>query len=177
MDKLIAKKYAKALMESGDEAAVTSRLEALSAIASAFEEPQVKETIVSPLVDKNQKAKLVLAALGKRADPVLTKLVELMAQKNRLDLIPEMVAMISFERKKASNHFEGIIYSDETLSEAAVKKLEASLEKYSGAKIALGQEQSDQAGLKVEVEDLGIELSFSRDKVKHALIDHIQKAL
>jgi len=177
MDKLIAKKYAKALMESGDEAAVSSRLAALGAIASAFDEPKAREVILSPLVDKKDKAELVLAALGKDADSVLVKLIELMAQKNRLDLIPEMVAMIAFERKKASNQFEGTVYSDETLSADAIKKLEASLETYSGAKIALDQAQSDQAGLKVEVEDLGIELSFSRDKVKHALIDHIQKAL
>jgi F-type H+-transporting ATPase subunit delta len=177
MDKLIAKKYAKALMESGDEAAVTSRLEVLSALADAFKEPKVMEAIASPLVDKAQKTELAMAALGEGADSVLTKLVELMAQKNRLNLIPEMVAMIAFERKKASNHFEGIIYSDETLSDGTVKKLEASLEKYSGARIELSQKQADQAGLKVEVEDLGIELSFSRDKVKHALIDHIQKAL
>lgn len=177
MDKLIAKKYAKALMESGDEASVSSRLEALGAIASALSTPKAREVILSPLVDKADKAELLLAALGKKADPVVIKLIELMAQKNRLDLIPEMVAMIRFERKKASNQFEGTVYSDETLSAKAVKKLEASLEAYSGAKIALDQAQSDQAGLKVEVEDLGIELSFSRDKVKHALIDHIQKAL
>jgi len=120
---------------------------------------------------------LVLAALGDGADPVVVKLVELMAEKNRLDMIPDMVEMIAFERKKASNQFEGTIYSDETLSDGAVKKLEATLEQYSGAKIQLGQERGEQAGLKVEVEDLGIELSFSRDKVKHALIDHIQKAL
>jgi F-type H+-transporting ATPase subunit delta len=133
--------------------------------------------IVSPLVDKTQKAELLLGALGKKADSAVSNLVKLMAQKGRLDLIPEMVEMITFERKKASNHFEGIVYSDESLSKSAVKKLEASLERYSGAKIKLDQEHSEQPGLKVEVEDLGIELSFSREKVKHALIDHIQKAL
>ena len=177
MEKLIAKKYAKALMESGDDAVLSTRLEALNAVASALEEPRAREVILSPLVDRNEKAGLILASLGNDADPVLVKLIELMAQKNRLGLIPEMVDMIAFERKKASNRFEGTIYSDETLSAEAIKKLEASLEKYSGAVIPLDQVQNDQPGLKVEVEDLGIELSFSRDKVKHALIDHIQKAL
>jgi len=177
MEKLIAKKYAKALMESGDEATLTARMDALEAVASALSDPRAHEMVLSPLVDKSQKAQVVLAGLGDDADPVLVKLVELMAQKNRLNLLPAMVEMIAFERKKASNRFEGIVYSDETLSDSAVKKLEASLETYSGATIALEQAQNDQPGLKVEVEDLGIELSFSRDKVKQALIDHIQKAL
>jgi F-type H+-transporting ATPase subunit delta len=177
MDKLIAKKYAKALMESGDEATVSGRLEMLGAIAEAFEDPRVHEVIASPLVPRAQKAELALAALGKDADGVLAKLVELMAQKDRLGLIPDVVDIVAFERKKASNRFEGTIYSDETLSEATVSKLEQSLATYSGAEIKLDQAQSDQAGMKVEVEDLGIELSFSREKVKHALIDHIQKAL
>ena len=177
MDKLIAKKYAKALMESGDEATVNQRLSILGGVAEALHDPKVKTLITSPLVSKKDKADLILSTLGKNADSVLTRLVELMAEKNRLELIPQMVTMIAFEQKKASNRFEGTIYSDEALSDATVKTLEASLEKYSGAKIALTQEKNDQDELKVEVEDLGIELSFSRDKVKRALIDHIQKAL
>jgi len=177
MDKLIAKKYAKALMESGDDAAVNQRLSVLGGVAEALNNPRVMTLITSPLVSKKDKADLIVSTLGGKADDVLTRLVELMAEKNRLELIPQMVEMIAFEQKKASNRFEGVIYSDETLSKDAVEKLEASLEKYSGATIALTQEKNDQDELKVEVEDLGIELSFSRDKVKRALIDHIQKAL
>jgi len=177
MEKLIAKKYARALMESGDEAALSSRMEQLEAIAAALNEEAVRNVILSPLVDPKQKADWIVDSLDGKDDPVLIRLIELMARKKRLELIPEMVSMIAFERKKASNRFEGTIYSDETLSADAVKKLETSLEKYSGAVIALDQVQNDQPGLKVEVEDLGIELSFSRDKVKRALIDHIQKAL
>ena len=176
MDKLIAKKYAKALMGSGDAAALATRLETLKAVAAALDTPKVRDVIRSPLVPKQQKADLILTALGKGSDPILAKLVELMAQKNRLDLIPDMVAMIAFEQKKASNRFAGTVHTDTVLGPDAMHKLQASLAAYSGAEIALDQIPSDQTGIKVEVEDLGIELSFSRDKVKQALIDHIQKA-
>jgi len=177
MDKLIAKKYARAVMESGDDATVAKRLDVLKAIGDALVDANVKEFITSPLVEKAKKAELLLDALESGQDDVISNLIKLMTEKGRLDLIPDLVAIMTFERKKASNHFEGTIYSDETLSKETVEKLETSLEKYSGAKIALVQEKSDQDELKVEVEDLGIELSFSRDKVKRALIDHIQKAL
>jgi len=177
MDKLIAKKYAKAIMESGDDAVVSQRLEVLKAIGDALMDADVKEFITSPLIEKGKKAELLLSALDGSQDSVISNLIALMTEKGRLDLIPDLVAIIAFERKKASNRFEGTIYSNETLSDGTVKKLEASLEKYSGATIALDQVATEQDELKVEVEDLGIELSFSRDKVKRALIDHIQKAL
>ena len=177
MDKLIAKKYAKAIMESGDEAVVTQRLEILKAVGDALSDADVKAFITSPLIDKEKKAALLLGAMDGNEDKVIRNLIALMTEKGRLDLIPDLVAIITFERKKASNRFEGTIYSNETLSDGTVKKLEASLEKYSGATIALDHVATDRDELKVEVEDLGIELSFSRDKVKRALIDHIQKAL
>jgi len=176
MDKLIAKKYAKALMESGDDATLSRRLEILKAIGEAMIDARIKEFITSPLVEKEKKAELLLSVMNAEDDGV-ANLIKLMNEKGRLDLIPDLVAIVEFERKKHSNRFEGTIYTDEKLSKESVKKLEKTLEKYSGAQIDLAQMKSDQAELKVEVEDLGIELSFSREKVKQALIDHIQKAL
>ncbi len=176
MDKLIAKKYAKALMEEAG-GKIDTYIEALKGVAESFADRQIMEAVRSPLVDKEKKADMILAALGKKPDTALVNLVKLMAQKNRLDLIPEMVDIVSFEQKKASNKFEGTIYSDEQLGSDSVSKLEKSLEKYSKAEIKLNQAKSDQPGIKVEIDDLGIELGFSREKVKQALINHIQKAL
>ncbi len=177
MEKLIAKKYAKAIMESGKDSVISKRLKILEAISNALRDPAVSEFITSPLIDKKKKADVLLGAIKGNKDSVIRNLIALMAEKGRLDLIPELVAIIAFERKKASNRFEGTIYSNETLSDGTVKELESSLERYSGATIALNHVATEQDELKVEVEDLGIELSFSRDKVKRALIDHIQKAL
>jgi len=177
MDKLIAKKYAKALMEKSDKKDIAGYLDILKAVVDAFSDEKISEVIGSPLIDKEKKGDLILSALGKKPDSTLVNLIRLMAQKNRLGLIPEMVSIMEFELKKASNKFEGTVYSDEKLSDDSVKKLEKSLASYSGAQISLSQSLNEQPGIKVEIEDLGIELGFSREKVKQALIDHIQKAL
>jgi len=177
MEALIAKKYAKALMESGDEKSVAARTDVLRGVAEALQDPEVLQAITSPLIDREKKAQWVLDALGKKTDPIVENLIRLMAERGRLDLIPQMVQLIDFERKKASNRFEGIVYTDEELSKKSIAKLEKALESYSGAEIQLELATSEQPGLKVEVEELGIELSFSREKVKRALIEHIQKAL
>ncbi len=177
MEALIAKKYAKALMESGDEQSVAARIDLLRGVAEALNEPEILQAITSPLIDREKKAQWVLDALGKKSDPIVENLIRLMAERGRLELIPQMVQLIDLERKKASNRFEGVVYSDEELSDGSIAKLEKALEAYSGAEIQLEMATSEQPGLKVEVEELGIELSFSREKVKRALIEHIQKAL
>jgi F-type H+-transporting ATPase subunit delta len=177
MNELIAKKYAKALMQSGDEAAVARRVDALRGVAAALSDAEAMRAVTSPLIDRETKASWLIDALGDAADEVTTNLIRLMAQKGRLDLIPQMVELIDFEQKKASNRFEGVVHTDEPLSDATVAKLEKALEAYSGAEIRLEQNTDAGHGLKVEVNELGIELSYSREKVKHALIEHIQKAL
>ena len=177
MEKLIAKKYARALMESGNESQVGQWLDVLRGVAAALQEPAMHDWIASPLVENTRKAEVLIAALGDLAESPVVNLIQLMAQKGRIGLIPELVSIIDFERKKASNRFTGRVRTDAKLSKASLKRLEQTLAAYSGAEIHLEQETGDQPGLKAEVEELGIELSFSREKIKQALIDHIQKAL
>jgi F-type H+-transporting ATPase subunit delta len=177
MNALIAKRYAKALMQSGDTSRVNDRIEALRGVADALKDTQAMQAIASPLIDRETKAAWLIDALGNSADDTTTNLIRLMAQKGRLDLIPQMVDLIDFEQKKASNRFEGTVLTDKKLPKKTLAKIEKALEAYSGATIHLKQKTDKEHGLKVEVEALGIELSFSREKVKQALIQHIQKAL
>ena len=52
-----------------------------------------------------------------------------------------------------------------------------SLKKYTGSTIKLTQTQSEVEGIRVAVEDLGIEVNFSKQRVKEQLIDFITKSL
>ena len=55
--------------------------------------------------------------------------------------------------------------------------IEKALEKYTGSTITLKQEKTDLDGLRVSVDDLGIEVNFSKQRVKEQLIDFIKKSL
>jgi len=177
MVELVAKRYAKALMEIDAGKKIESFIDALEGVASALEEPKAKEIIASPLVSAEDKIALITEALGKKADPVLVELIKVMGEKERLSLIPDLTAILTFEKKKESNSFVGRVESRNTLDASELKSLEAALSKHSGAEIKLEQVKSDLNGVKVEVEDLGLELNFSKDRVKTALLDYIQKAL
>ena len=177
MVELVAKRYAKALMEIDGGKKVDTFIASLSAVASALKEPKAQEIIASPLVSAEEKISLITEALGKKADPALAALVRVMGEKGRLGLIPELTAILQFEKKKESNSFVGRVESRNALDAEELKSLEKALSKHSGAHIVLEQVRTDLNGVKVEVEDLGLELNFSKDRVKTALLDYIQKAL
>ena len=174
---LVAKRYAKALIDGTTADKIDSYIVSLDSISKALITPKAKEVIASPLIETSEKVSWITDALGENADPILVKLIEVMGEKGRLNLIPELTSILKFERKKESNSFVGRVESRNKLSSSQIKKLEKSLSAHSGAQIKLEQAESDLNGIKVEVEDLGLELNFSKDRVKASLLDYIQKAL
>ena len=177
MNELIAKRYAKALMELIPGKELEDQLKVLRQIQEAGNRPEIAELIASPLVGNKEKSALLVEPLKGKIDERLYRLLELMSEKGRLDLIGTMTEILAFELKKLSNKFEGTVEADEKLPKEEIKRLEGVLENYSGAKIKLKQTGSDSDGLKVSVEDLGLEVNFSKSRVKSDLLDFIQRAL
>ncbi len=177
MSSLIAKKYAKALLELKD-ISLDDTLEQLSAISQSItDNSEVAEFLSSPIVKSDKKYEAVIAPVADKLDKKVTALLELMAQKGRLSLIPELSNLLAREIMIKNNNFVGTIESNDELDSTLVEKLEKKLASYSGAVIKLESKKTDLDGIKVEVSDLGLELNFSKDSVKNALLEHIQKAL
>ena len=177
MSNLIAKKYAKALLELKD-ISLDETLAELSAISETItSNNEVEEFLNSPIVKSDKKFEALIAPIADKLDKKVSALLELMAQKGRLSLIPELTELLSKEIMIKNNNFTGTIESNEELESSLVEKLEKKLASYSGAKIKLESHKSDLDGIKVEVSDLGLELNFSKQSVKNALLEHIQKAL
>ena len=177
MNELIAKRYARALMEITPEKELQEQLAFLRELLEVFKDKKHYEIIVSPLVSNARKFELLIAPLRDRLDQKLFRLLEVMSEKGRLELLPDLEAILAFELKKRSNRFEGTVEVDEPLEDEDVKRLENVLENYSGAEITLTQSESKGDGLKVTVVDLGLELGFSKTRLKSDLLDFIQKAL
>ena len=176
MDRLIANKYAKALL-NGDENKLDLYIDELTKISSAIEDDNIKEMINSPMVKRADKTRWIVEALGDGTDDVVIRLVEMMGENDRLALIPQVAKILNLEYKKKRNLYQGTVESSNELDGLDIAKLEDALSKYSGAMIKLEPKKSDFNGIKAEVEDLGLELNFSKDRVKNSLLDYIQKAL
>ncbi|HIP54388.1 MAG TPA: F0F1 ATP synthase subunit delta [Sulfurimonas autotrophica] len=175
MEELIAKRYAKALSSASKN--IVDIAEVLNVLTEAINTPEVKSALNSPIVASEKKTEMILSALGKGADATLVNFIKILGENKRLDLIPAIAKVLNTDLQKVSNEYDGVLLSKETLDAAALTKLEKTLEKYTGSTIKLTQEKSDLDGLRVSVDDLGIEVNFSKERVKEQLIDFIKKSL
>ena len=175
MEELIAKRYAKALSSVSKDISAIS--EVLNILIVAIGNKEVKTVLNSPIIASEKKTEMILATLGNEADTTLINFIKILGENKRLDLIPAIAKVLNSDLQKVSNKYEGVLKSKETLDAAALSNLEETLKKYTGSTIKLTQEKSDLDGLRVAVDDLGIEVNFSKQRVKEQLIDFIKKSL
>lgn len=176
MEELIAKRYVQALLSVADENERPVYIASLNSIASSLNDPQVLVMIQSPMISDNLKVDTILSVLGNNADKKLVNFIKILGEKKRLALIPAIAEMLNAQMQKESNAYDGIVKSKKTLDVDAIAELEETLKRYTGSSIKLNQVKSDLDGLKVDVEDLGIEVNFSKERVKEQLIDFIMKS-
>lgn len=175
MEELIAKRYAKALADASEN--VTESTEVLNVLSEALSTQEARTAILSPIVSQDKKTEMVLASLGEGADEKMRNFIKILGENGRLDLIPSIAKVLNAQLQKESNAYEGILKTSNLLDESAIEELEKSLNTYTGATIKLTQEKTENEGLLISVEDLGIEVNFSKQRVKEQLIDFIKKSL
>ncbi len=177
MEELIANRYVNALV---DITSVEQRVEfssVLSTIAKLFDDSKIAESLTSPLIKSEQKISFVLDGLGKDCDVKLQNFIKIIGENGRLDLLPAVARKLEQAIQKERNEYQGVVLSSNSLDDSEITNLETSLQKYTGSTIKLTQEKSELDGIKVSVEDLGIEVNFSKQRVKEQLIDFITKSL
>ncbi len=176
MEELIAKRYVKALRQVASLDEIKEIHSYMEALAELFRDWKIKEVLISPEVSKEQKLSFLLEPL-KGANEKLVNFLKLLAQKDRLNVIPaiakELKDLIAFEEKR----FEGRVYSEYTLEPKDIQKIQEALAKKVGAEVILKQAPQKFDGIKVEVDTIGIEIEFSKSKIKKQLIENILKAI
>ena len=177
MKQLIAKRYVKALLSALDEKEIEAAAKKLSSLAEAFNDKKFLEIIVSPEVKKDRREALILDIIGKDSDKKLANFIKTLSIHNRFDLIPDIANLIQKELQRRANRYEGIVESMQEVEQEDLKELENALSKYVNATVILQPVKSDYNGIKVVVEDLGIEATYSKDRIASDMINHILKAL
>jgi len=175
MEELIAKRYAKALTSVSKDIAGVA--EVLGVLATTVVSPEVMSALKSPIISVDEKTEMMLATLGDAADSTFVNFIKILGENKRLDLIPAISKVLNADLQKISNKYEGVLSSKLALDDESLAKLEVTLKKYTGSTIKLTQEKTDLEGLRVSVDDLGIEVNFSKQRVKEQLIDFIKKSL
>jgi F-type H+-transporting ATPase subunit delta len=178
MEELIAKRYVNALVDSTTKEDRIEFSKILLSMSEAFSDVRVVETLKSPLVSNAQKTTLVLESLSENTNVKLINFIKIIGENGRLDLLPIITKVLKQVIQAETNQYEGLVISSSKLKATELKELEKSLATYTGgATIKLTQETSEIEGIKVSVDDLGIEVNFSKQRVKEQLIDFITKSL
>ena len=174
MEELIAKRYAQALSSVSKD--LSGILEVLNVLSEVISSSEIKSTLRSPIISSESKTAMILSALSDD-DSTLVNFIKILGENRRLDLIPAITKVLNSDQQRVSNEYEGVLKSTSSLDEATLANLEETLKKYTGSTIKLTQEKSDLDGVRVSVDDLGIEVNFSKQRVKEQLIDFIKKSL
>lgn len=172
---VIAKRYIKALVDKADSETKKEYYEVIEGFCKAYANKEIAQVLNSPLVENEKKVQLVKTVLNDANDSI-KNFMTMVAQNDRFDAIPAMAKVLRLELQKESNQYEGTIVSNKSMSESEVSSLQDSLSKKTGTEVKLTQISSDYDGIKVEIPDLGIEVGYSKDRVKNKLIDYITKS-
>lgn len=177
MAALVAKRYVKALLEGENAENLAAISAVFDALSSQFEKESFVDFISAPMISSCVKEEILLAAVEKAKSEKINNFLKLLAEKNRLELIPEIANQISKEIAVVNNAYTGKIFSDLDMDAKTVEALSSGLGKKVNANITLEFVKTNFDGIKVEVEDLGIEINFSKQRINTSLIDHILKAI
>lgn len=136
---ILARRYAKALFSLGKEQGKNeSYSEALGAIAELYTDESVENALINPLypLEAREKVMAKIAELAK-ADAILTRFLNLLLEKKRADILPdiahEMQVMVDHEQNISHGTVISAIELDDTLKE----KIQQTLEKITGNKVIL----------------------------------------
>jgi len=176
MSGTIAKKYVNALFKSCDDAQIKSIDSALEGLLDAFKIPKFTTIIQSPdisLVDKET----LLLSLVENKEAKFTHFIKLLCANNRLALIPLIAKELQYQLSLKNNVFEGEVMSNFKVTAAQLKTMEENFGKKFNAHIKLHASKNSYPGIKIALDDLGVEVSFSLDRLKAQMSEHILKAI
>lgn len=177
MEELIAKRYLKALKTGADAKSMQNLSLIFSILAESFNNEKFIQIINNPDVSKNKKSEILLAAVKTAKSKDVDNLIKLLAEHNRISIIPALAEVMRKDIAITDKKYSGIVYSDTDIDAKVINDLSSGLGKKFDSKISLGFVKNNFNGIKVEVEDLGIEISFSKTRINNQIVEHIIKAI
>lgn len=172
----IANVYSKALSEGKDINTIQRYVTSMKRFAILFSDKKFRDIVEYPFIPASKKLELLMGG-EELESKELNNLFMLLAQKNRLYLLPEIVKVLQKTICEKKNEFRGVIVSKEPLDDMVVDELQRAFSKKVGSNILLSKREGDFDGIKIIVEDLGLEIALSKERLKERLIAHILKAI
>ena len=138
---ILARRYAKALFSLGKEQAKTEEYSAtLLALAALYDDSSagVGDAVTNPLYPLEVRQK-VMAKIAEsvQADAIMTGFLNLLIEKKRADILPDIAHEMRVMVDKDQNISHGSIVSAIVLDQALLDKIQGTLEKLTGNRVIL----------------------------------------
>lgn len=176
MKELVAKKYVKAILSSVDLSELDLFLSYLNDISSAFNSDKFKSIISLPNIKNSKKVEFLLSLVQNPTDK-FKNFINLLVINKRIELIPAITNELKMQKSIMQNIYIGKIYGNYNLDEEQLSILEDKFSKRFNATIKLELLKQEYNGIKIELNDLGLEVGFSIDRLKSQMSEYILKAI
>ena len=173
---VVAKKYVKALFEASNDKTIKKYYENLKVLSSTYALEKMKNILLSPTISKDEKYNFVISLID-GSDEKFNNFIKVLVENDRMDLVPAICDELRYQLSIKENRFVGHIISSSEIDEKSIKSIEEKLSSKFNSSILLENVKSDYPGIKIEIEDLGVEISFSIDRLKAQMTEHILKAI
>jgi F-type H+-transporting ATPase subunit delta len=132
----VARPYAEAAFRLADEAGALARWsEMLGGLAAVAADARVRRATADPRLSDAQRAGLFIAVLGGRLSADAENFVRVLAQNDRLTLLPEIREQFEALKNDREGVVEATLQSAFELTEAQLQDIVARLEKKTGRKV------------------------------------------
>jgi F-type H+-transporting ATPase subunit delta len=138
-DTVASRKYAKALFaEAQAKNQIRACQQGLEEIAHIIRlRDSLRRILIQPFIPLQEKQKLIHSSLGEYATPLLERFLNLLVQRRRFDLLPEIVQQFQDEVDR-SEHVEAVrVRAAYAMSDAQKKTLQQKLETWLNAKVRM----------------------------------------
>jgi F-type H+-transporting ATPase subunit delta len=177
MEELIAKRYVKALLSETDVAFMKDITLLFDTLASSFNDAKFVNIMTNTDISKEDKTTLLLEVVKVAESEKVNNFVKLLVENKRVDIIPAIAEELRKNLANVEKRYNGVVFSDTEIETNVLDDLSNGLSEKYDSKILLSFEKTDFDGIKVEVEDLGIEIDFSKTRINKQIIEHIIKAI
>lgn len=173
----IAKRYTQALLDGASKEELLGYKSVFSSLAEALKDEKVKSVIYSPYMESAELESILLDAVKSAKSDKVNNMIKLLVEKRRVNTIGAISNTLTRLVADQEKSYDGKIFSSSKVAGDTVKTFETNIGKRVDAKVSFEAVEDSYNGLKVEVEDLGIEASFSKSNVRNQMIQHILKSI
>lgn len=173
----VAKRYTQALVAGASVKEKALYQEVFASLAEALKDEKVRQVLLSPYMNDADRTKILLDAVAQTKNEKINNLLKLLVEKRRIEIIGAISQSLTLLMALESKKYIGTLYSNTKIKKDTLKSFEEHIGKRVDAKISMNAVQNEYNGVKVEVEDLGVEVSFSKDTVRNQMIQHILKSI